>query len=82
VPAVNGPYQISIAANYVVWSDAGCLGYDLSSNGLFTVPCVPPGWDAGQAIVVLAENDHLEWHLAHAAAGEPYFVAAVIRKKG
>ena len=79
VPAVNGPYRISVSANYVVWSDSGCFGYDLSSNGLFSIPCVPPGWEGGQAIDLLAENDHLEWHLASAPPGAAYFVAAVIR---
>lgn len=75
--------NLDVSRDVVVWWDIFWKGYDLVSDEVFTVPIVPPGWDASMIKSVgpvKAKGRQLSWTLER-DGGTYYFIASVAEKE-
>jgi hypothetical protein len=79
----SAPRDLSVSRNLIMWREGGWWGYDLTREALFTIPVVPPGWDATsiQNIgPVTAQGSQLFWMLE--VGGQTHHFTAPVTERG
>lgn len=82
-PPLTEPLFVSVSNEVVTWRDGYWKGYLLNANALFTIPVIPPGWEAVPIYddkPVTAQGNHLYW--AFQVDDEFYYFTAPIVPKG
>lgn len=83
IPDLLYPQQTMIFEDYFVWFDEIWQGYSLQDDSYFTIPIVPPGWDATQiqsSNILKIEDGQLIW-LIKVAGQDHQFVAPILYKR-